>query len=792
MPPKYLSGSQRRKKRKLDEKMRKSQAGALYKFFSKQHVEEHEEQENVEAHVEQENVEKQVEDHEEVEQENVSENVYSNPADIFDPRRWDGLNSDEIKLLVEKGLKRDTNIINYPKDKLGRHFSAAMYARTLSNMEKCDRESLIYSKELDRVFCFCCKVFRKGPSKGKLDGEGYSDWIHASNRLKEHEVSLDHLTNMTNWFDMRKRLKLNETIEKYEYEQFKKERDYWKQVILRIIALVKYLAKHNLAFRGSNEKLYKKGNGNFLGAIEMLEEFDPVIKEHVRRITNDDGIHVHYLGHKIQNEIILLLAKEIKKEIIKKIREAKYYSIILDCTPDTSHQEQMTLIVRYVNFSSNSVTIEEPFLGFLNVDDTTGKGLFDVTFEELKCLGLEIDDMSGQGYDNGSNMKGKHSGVQKRFLDENPRAFYTPCGCHSLNLTLCDMANSCGKDNVKTLSLKSLSATRWESRVESVKAIKDQLADVREALLEVGEKDNDSKIQSEAKSLAKNELGDFEFLVSIVIWHHVLNMVNTVSKKLQAKDMVLDNAIKEINKLIQSFKGYRETGFPDAIDEAKRIAIEMGVDPIFPERRQDRRKKHFDETSSDKEVTFLAEDNFKVNYFLYIIDQASVSLEKRFDQYREYEKLFGFLFPNKLRELEDNELKSCCRVLQDDLKFHERTDIDADDLFMELKLFDRLQTDEVINPTYILKNVIQFNCFPNASIAYRILLTIPVTVASAERSFSKLKLLKSYLRSIMSQERLSVLAIIAIENEILEDMNYEDLINQFAIKNARRFARFVG
>jgi hypothetical protein len=42
-------------------------------------------------------------------------------------------------------------------------------------------------------------------------------------------------------------------------------------------------------------------------------------------------------------------------------------------------------------------------------------------------------------------MKGKHQGVQKKCLDINPRAFYTPCGCHSLNLALCDMANSCGK-----------------------------------------------------------------------------------------------------------------------------------------------------------------------------------------------------------------------------------------------------------------------------------------------------------------------------------------------------------
>lgn len=156
-------------------------------------------------------------------------------------------------------------------------------------------------------------------------------------------------------------------------------------------------------------------------------------------------IHVHYLGHTIQNELIQLLAREIRSEIIKKIKQAKYFSMILDCTLDTSHQEQMSLILTYVNVSSTCVSVEESFLGFLNVDDTTGQGLFDVTQAELKALDLDIDDVRGQGYDNGSNMKGKHRGVQKRFLDINPRAFYTPCGCHSLNLTLCDMANTCTK-----------------------------------------------------------------------------------------------------------------------------------------------------------------------------------------------------------------------------------------------------------------------------------------------------------------------------------------------------------
>ncbi|XP_076954092.1 uncharacterized protein LOC143628361 [Bidens hawaiensis] len=247
-------------------------------------------------------------------------------------------------------------------------------------------------------------------------------------------------------------------------------------------------------------------------------------------------------------------------------------------------------------------------------------------------------------------------------------------------------------------------------------------------------------------------------------------------------------AIKEIKRLIDFFKEFRENGFSKSIDEAEKIAFEMGIDLIFAQKRVIKRKKQSDNCSSSQEASFAPQENFRVNYFLYIIDQAITSLETRFDQFKNFEKLFGFLFPQNLRGNEDEDIKLSCNFLENALEFEGRSDIDGEELYMELSSLDILYTMEFSSPIEVLKHLkeTQEN-FPNARIAYRrILLTIPVTVASAERSFSKLRLLKSYLRSTMSQERLNGLAMKAIESEILDSINREEVIKQFTVKNARR------
>ncbi|KAL4705421.1 hypothetical protein ACJJTC_002444 [Scirpophaga incertulas] len=540
-----------------------------------------------------------------------------------DPGNWPRhIDANTKRILVERGPPKITKPYIFPKSE-GRGFSEDFCRYTLVNGEKSERSWLIYSKQKDSAYCFCCRIFsdlsRHDTRTSALSKEeGFRDWKHCSERLRKHQCSPEHFKHFAEWTELEQRLAKKSTVDKVNEGIIDRERKHWQDVLTRILAGVQYLAETNSAFRGSSSTLYERDNGNFLKLMEMLATFDPPMREHLRRV-RDKKTHVHYMGPEIQNEMISLI----------EVRAAKYFGIILDCTPDISHQEQMTLVLRYVDMTGIP-NIVERFVEFLKVDDSS-----DTTLQHLQGLKSFIQDYRENGF--------KKALTTARELVES-------LGCES------------------------------EFKVPRIRRPKPQL-------------------------------------------------------------------------------GQKRTREPNRSEEV-----------------------------SHQELQDEAEEKFRIGYFLPILDVALTSMSSRFEEIEFYASKFGFLFkPSKLSDQEDEKLEEFCKNLAIYLKDGDSEDIDETDFVAEMKSFKYVVPSSVTTALGALRYLGPIReSYPNLTIALRIMLTIPMTVASGERSFSKLKIIKNYLRSTMSQARLNDLAMISIEREVAHSLRMDELISNFAYAKARR------
>jgi hypothetical protein len=272
----YASGCEKRKRKKQVDEFIESQKGAIDRFFTNNSrnsdelalaivvVEEQPciNAENQHPTTPKENVDtnmndNNVSDHEPIFNSTPTENATVDdqpifPEDINDPGNWNNLDNKSRDILVEKGPTREDNIV-FPLDSNGKHFSYSHYSRKKSNGEVHNRKWLVYAKHVDGVFCFCCKLFNSENCKSSLGYDEFGYWKHIIERLKEHEASLEHITSMKSWNELKVRLSKHETIDKEFQHKITKDKEHMMQVLLRIIDVVKFLVKWNSTFKGSRE-----------------------------------------------------------------------------------------------------------------------------------------------------------------------------------------------------------------------------------------------------------------------------------------------------------------------------------------------------------------------------------------------------------------------------------------------------------------------------------------------------------------------------------------------------------
>ena len=98
--------------------------------------------------------------------------------------------------------------------------------------------------------------------------------------------------------------------------QIEEEQKYWSALIVRVIEIVKFLAERSFAFRGSDEKIGSYNNGNYLGLLKLLAEFDPFMAEHIKNHANKGKRHLSYLSKTTCEEFISSIGSSVHDSII--------------------------------------------------------------------------------------------------------------------------------------------------------------------------------------------------------------------------------------------------------------------------------------------------------------------------------------------------------------------------------------------------------------------------------------------------------------------------------------------
>lgn len=408
-------------------------------------------------------------------------------------------------------------------------------------------------------------------------------------------------------------------------------------------------------------------------------------------------------------------------------------------------------------------------------------------------------------------MAGRHKGVQQRISDVNSLALFVNCDNHSLNLVGVHaakndvtMVNFFGiieslytffsrstlrwekLKNVLPVTLKAESDTRWSAKVEAVRPVADFLKEIIQLLEDMAsiENNENTDTRNEALQLCHRILS-FDFLTVLGFWNRILSPIDRIQKRLQSPKMNFHESALDIKTLRDNFKDKREMITTQSLNEGLQLCEELDV---VVEHRKRRKKKLPGEQTVDSSLT--AKEEIK-RVMKGTIDRLIMEMSERFTRLFDIDEKFGWLLDvNELcyGSQTDDFLREKC----DKLAEVYNTDINGKELRAEIADCQMLLTrseDKITKPVELLKFIIEFgdeNVFPNLQIALKILLTIAVSIASCERSFSKLKLIKTYLRSTMSQSRVSDLAILSVEREQTEKTDFNKVIDKFASVKARK------
>lgn len=685
---------------------------------------------------------------------------------------------------------------------------------------------LEYSVVKDAAYCFACRCFALNDSSatGSIENAftttGFSSWHKAHEMFKTHEKSRCHASSMVGWenFNASKPVDVMlDDAKEAELKEKEKRRLENHKYMSRLIDIVRLLAKGGKPLRGHDESEESDEKGLFLEIVSLLQKYDPMFKSYIENAPKN----CVYLSNRIQNDILASLSTVILRTISDEIK-GQPFAVIADETSDVSHHEQLAVVFRYIP-NGDKYPVER-LVSLQRLKSTDAGNIFKAINCVLTELGVLWKDVVSVCFDGASAMAGEFTGVQARCKEVNSSIMYVHCYAHCLNLALVSACTS-HKENpiifdffgivqiifsyiegspkrhaiyedivkettIKIKTLKSLSDTRWACRSEAVSVIHAHLVDIVKAIEECTESTSDSKLRAKGKGILL-QVQSFNFIASLQIMHPILQLVVKVSKALQNPKIDLCQAVEDVESLALALIEMRnnEEEFEEIFTKTEEMCNLLDVQ-IPTVRKRKVSVVLEDIGSSCSSTAFYAEtkkDELKLFTFHPVLDSLVQGINSRFGQETKKVisatgKLMGLnLGPYKCESSDFEVLSKQFRV-------------NATELEAEVKLLKTKRDMDTDFPPKTVPDWIDWLSKFQRSSTYKsfgavmnTFATMPVTSCTSERTFSKLTIIKSKLRSTMRQERLQNLMIPFVEQKLAACTNTNAIIDEF--KNIVPFRR---
>jgi hypothetical protein len=659
---------------------------------------------------------------------------------------------------------------------------------------------LHYSPELQSVLCYhCAKADSLGLLKlaSKSDStfisSGFKNWKKGKEKCSSHEASHTH-SYAVNQLQQSKAGCVVAQISRQKQQQQREART----AVMTLLSSMRYLARQGLAIRG-----HETDTGNYYQLVKLRRDDVSELHTWLQRTTN-------FMSSDVQNEMLTLLGNTVVRKLIETIRkESQQFGVIVDGTQDCTGTEQESLCLRYID---RNLEPREVFVGLFEPVNTCGDTIANMIEDCLVRLGLSLDALRAQTYDGASNMSGEYKGCQARISSRQPLALWFHCGAHCANLVAQSAASSVPQvrdaiaivhelgvlysrsskyravfRKVATSSegslttLKPLCPTRWLCRTPALQAVINQYTVVLESLADLSQSTNGDVATKANGLLDKFQQGHTLLLLNMAL--AVFSLLEQLNRGLQAKCGTISgmiDAVTVVKGQLESMRTATDDKFGDLFSSSSTTATLLQLGDIeMPRGRRPPRKYT---GTADAYNSTTAEDHYRI-VFYQLVDVTVNQLADRFDTTASgistYLKLESVLLKGK----QEPHHELLCGY----------PELDTNSLSTQLALFrSQMQYSDLMGAVDVMKEMSSDvrKLFPQVDRLLRLLLICPASSCEAERSFSGLRRLKTWLRNSMTQSRLNAVAICHVHQSVLDEIDLKQLAAEFVSRSQIRKAVF--